>query len=129
MAMRRADKRTPDQISIQRHNYLLGLPDRELCREDHKTSALADGQRGACGWWFISDGQGTVPCGHPGEWGTYVDGIGARRGCTGCVATAIRARLWLQRQRLIREHGPFAGRSGGTGRPDRSKLRDKGTDQ
>lgn len=126
--MRRASAQTPEQVSIQRHNYLLDLPDRELCREDHKTSALAAGQRGACGWWFISDAQ-TVQCGQLGEWGTYVDGIGARRGCTRCVATAIRARVWLQRQRLIREHGPFTGRSGGTGRPDRSKQRDKGVDQ
>lgn len=128
--MSRADKRTPGQVSIQRLNYLIGLPDRELCREDHKTAALPMEARAACGWWFVIDQDGkavSVPCGDQGEWGTHVDGVGARRGCTECVATSIRARLWLQRQALIRVHGPFAGSAGGTGRPDRSTLRQKGS--
>lgn len=127
--MRRADKRTPEQIAIQRYNYLLDLPDRELCREDHSTSALPEASRGACAWTYIAgelDGHVLiVECPLPGEWGLFVRGRGVRRGCTWCVAKAIRARLWLQRQRLIREHGPFAASAGGTGRPDRSTLRQR----
>jgi hypothetical protein len=98
--VKRADPRTPKQIAIQRHTHLMTLPDPKLCRHDHRTSHLT-GPHQPCGRAILTDTGAITVCDLPGEWGVMIPGIGARRRCTPCAATAIRARHFLTRQRLL----------------------------
>lgn len=98
---RAADKRTALDITLQRYTHLLGLTDHDLCREDHRTAAIACIGR-TCTRSEITDQGHVQACTDPGGWGIQVPGSGVRRLCTQHAAGSIRARLWLQRQRLLR---------------------------
>jgi hypothetical protein len=98
------DKRTPLDIAIAHLTHLMGLPDDDLCVADHRTAEL--NTPGACTWEYYPDPDkaDTIPCPHPGQWGTYQPKqSGARRGCTAHAATAIRAALHLQRNELRKQ--------------------------
>lgn len=98
---RAADKRTALDITLQRYTHLLSLADDALCKEDHRTAALGATDR-LCTRSDITLQGGVQACTQPGGWGIQVPGTGTRRLCTQHAAAAIRARLWLQRQRLLR---------------------------
>jgi hypothetical protein len=105
--MRRADRRTPEQVVIQQLTNQLGLPDRDLCQMHRRCGALPPppvGKVWRCAWAYLAeDGTGrVVECPNPGEWRVAVPVMGARNGCTSCVARAIRAHLFLNRERYRR---------------------------
>lgn len=97
--MRRADKRTPAQIAIQRLTTLIDLPDRDLCQTDHHTSVLP-APHPRCTRTDIGGAGYPEHCLLPGEWASQQPGINTTRTCTHHAARTIRARLWLQRRRL-----------------------------
>jgi hypothetical protein len=100
--VKRADRRTPEQIAIQRYTHLITLPDTDLCQTDHRTSALPE-PHPPCPTVELTEHDGAVACGQPGRWGYHVPGQPARRGCDRHAAAAIRARLYLQRNQLERD--------------------------
>jgi hypothetical protein len=100
--MRRADKRTPVEISIQRLANLILLPDRDLCQIDHRTSLLP-APHPRCTRLDLIEGGYVQECCLPGEWAPQQPGINTTRSCTYHAARTIRARLWMQRRRLQRE--------------------------
>jgi hypothetical protein len=97
--MRRAAKRTPREISIQRLTNLINLPDRDLCQADHRTAALP-APHPRCTRADLDTAGNPEDCQLPGEWASQQPGINTTRACTHHTARTIRARLWLQRRRL-----------------------------
>jgi hypothetical protein len=105
--VRRADRRTPEQVVIQQLTNQLGLPDRDLCQMHRRCGALPpapDEKFWWCAWAYLAeDGSGrVVECPNRAEWRLTVPGLGCRNGCTSCVAQAIRAHLYLNRERYRR---------------------------
>jgi hypothetical protein len=104
--VRRADKRTPEQVVIQQLTNQLTLPDRDLCQMHRRCGGLPgpEGKYWRCAWAYLAeDGTGpVVECPHRAEWRLAVPVLGVRNGCTGCVAQAIRAHLFLNRERYRR---------------------------
>jgi hypothetical protein len=105
--MRRADRRTPEQVVIQQLTNQLGLPDRDLCQMHRRCDALPpapDGKVWRCAWAYLAeDGSGRViDCPNQAGWRLAVPVLGVRNGCTSCVAQAIRAHLFFNRQRYRR---------------------------
>jgi hypothetical protein len=104
--VKRADKRTPEQVSVQRLTNLIDLPDADLCQVDHRTALLST-PHPPCGQHEIRESGAVLTtwvCELPGRWGYQVPGIGTRRGCDRHAAAACRARLYLTRQNLRRGH-------------------------
>jgi hypothetical protein len=78
--VRRADKRTPEQVVIQQLTNQMTLPDRDLCQMHRRCGALPPAPEGKwwrCAWTYLSeDGSGrVVECPEPG--GVAVDGSGS----------------------------------------------------
>jgi hypothetical protein len=103
----RRDKRTPEQVIIQQLTAQMALPDRDLCQMHRRCGALPPAPEGKwwrCQWAYVAeDGSGRVlDCPQHAEWRLAVPVLGVRNGCTSCVAQAIRAHLFFNRQRYRR---------------------------
>lgn len=92
---------TPQQITIRRLDHLLGLSDRELCVEDHRTGP-APGDW-PCGRNEINPDGDVKSCCALGEWARKPRGRRGRRGCTRHIAAEIRAEHWLYRRQIAED--------------------------
>lgn len=108
--MKRYDQRTEKQVALQRITHLLDLGDHDLCNQHHNLRcawSTRTERPGGCTYLVIlptGDTIGIGECEATGDiWQIQIPGLpGVRRRCTRHAAEALRARLWLQKQRLLR---------------------------
>jgi hypothetical protein len=90
----------PREITVRRLTFLISLPDRALCIEDHRTGP-------AHGTWpcgrndagLLGD---VISCSAPGTWARTPRLQAGRRGCTRHVAAEIRAEHWHYRDAILK---------------------------